>query len=126
MKTNPFLNAHVALPDMDVCCDGMTWNPHSVFAGVCLRHLVTGKETCGQFSAHLVRVEPGCALESHCHADNWEFHSVLSGSARCEVAGRTTEYGPGVCGVMPQGASHRVVAGDEGVYILATFVPAML
>jgi len=123
---NPFLHAHIALADDDMCCGNMVWNKHPVFAGVSLRHMVTGKETDGRFSAHLVRVDPGCALESHSHAENWEFHSVISGTARCEVAGRMTGYAPGVCGVMPQGVAHRVVAGDEEVYILATFVPAML
>ncbi|WBF67120.1 cupin domain-containing protein [Desulfovibrio subterraneus] len=126
MLNNPFLNSHIALADADICCSEVSWNAHPAFTGVALRHMVTSGHTQGRFSIHLVRVDPGCVLETHNHPDNWEFHSVVSGSARCELDGRITEYAAGVCGVMPQGVAHKVVAGDDGVFILATFVPALL
>ncbi len=126
MLNNPFLSGHVALAATDVCCEDVAWNRHPAFAGVSLRHLVTGSETQGQFSTHMVRVEPGCVLDTHRHGGCWEFHAVVAGNARCELADRKTEYGPGVCGVIPQDMPHRVVAGEHGVYILATFVPALL
>lgn len=126
MQNNPFVSGTIVLAEEDMPCTGMAWNQHPTFAGVRMRHMITGADTQGRFSVHLVWVEPGCSLETHRHEGNWEFHTVVQGSACCELAGRTTAYAPGVCGVIPMDTPHGVTAGEGGVCILATFVPALV
>ena len=57
------------------------WNKHATCPGVYLKHLVKGSETGGQFSCHLVKVEAGCEISEHIHANNWEIHEIVSGQA---------------------------------------------
>ena len=102
------------------------WNPHPAFAGVALKHLVTGADTDGAFSAHLVRLEPGAEIGAHSHGTNWELHQVTEGSGVCDLEGADLEYRPGTSAVMPMGKTHRVRAGGEGLRILAFFAPALL
>jgi len=102
------------------------WNAHPVFKGVWLKHLVLGKDTGGLLSCHLVRVEEGCEIGNHVHADSVELHEVLSGRGSCEVEGRETAYVPGICLVVPKGAPHKVSALDGDMYLLAKFAPALL
>ena len=45
----------------------INWNEHSKFKGVFLKHLITSVETDGNLSCHLVKVNPGCILDSHIH-----------------------------------------------------------
>ncbi len=101
------------------------WTPHPKFPGVAMRAVALAAETGGTFSQHQVRVDPGCAIGDHTHPDHWESHLVLSGGGEAEIAGRRAVYAPGTLGVMPRGALHRVGAGTETLYILATFVPAL-
>lgn len=100
--------------------------PHAKFKGVSLKHLVTGAMTGGQISSHLVRVEPGCVLDTHIHANNLEIHEVIAGSAKAMVGDKEVDYLPGVIGVLPAGISHRIAAGKDGIYILAKFTPALV
>jgi len=100
--------------------------PHSAFKGVSLKHLVRGEMTGGQISCHLVRVEPGCVLDTHTHPAQIEIHEVIYGDGVCELSGDKFDYKPGVVGVIPSGAVHRIVAGKEGLYILAKFTPSLL
>lgn len=104
----------------------LAWNPHPKFAGVSLRHLVTGKETGGHMSLHHVRIEPGCAIGDHSHAGQVEIHDVLTGAGTCTLAGRGIPYTPGVVGLMPADTVHRVEAGDAGLLLLATFSPPLV
>jgi len=100
--------------------------PHAKFKGVSLKHLVTGAMTGGLISSHLVRVEPGCVLDTHIHEKNLEIHEVISGSAKAMVGEKEVDYLPGVIGVLPAGVPHRIAAGEEGIYILAKFTPALV
>jgi quercetin dioxygenase-like cupin family protein len=104
----------------------LPWHPHPAFAGVALKHLVTGDGTGGAFSAHLVRLEPGAEIGEHVHETNWELHEVAGGSGECLLEARSIPYEPGRIAVMPQGAAHRVRAGRDGLCLLAKFVPALL
>lgn len=104
----------------------LLFEPHKKFTGVALKHLVTGKETEGQLSCHLVRVEPFCCLESHTHPAHLEVHEVVAGEGTYIIDGRKYFYQPGSIGVIPMDVSHRVEAGQEGLYILATFSPALV
>lgn len=117
---------------MVACTDGcatsaeLPWNDHPVFPGVALKHLVPGRDTGGRFSLHLVRVDRGCSLREHAHAENWELHEVVEGGGVCRFAGRDVTYAPGVCGVLPAGVAHEVQAGEQGLCLLAVFTPALL
>ena len=100
--------------------------PHAKFKGVALKHLVRGEQTGGLLSCHLVKVDPFCSLETHCHPDNLEIHQVISGTGECSLADVFTNYAPGMVSVIPQNIPHRVTAEEEPLYILATFSPALL
>lgn len=106
--------------------ESLPWNPHPKFAGVSLRHLVTGKDTGGRLSLHHVRINPNCAIGDHTHAGMVEIHDVLAGSGTCTLEGRVIPYAPGIVGVMPADQVHRVEAGSAGLLLLATFSPPLV
>ncbi|MDP2798165.1 MAG: cupin domain-containing protein [Methanoregula sp.] len=106
--------------------DSLPWNPHPKFAGVSLKHLVTGKDTGGRLSLHHVRIDPGCAIGDHAHAGMVETHDVIAGSGTCTLEGSVIPYAPGIVGVMPANQVHRVEAGDNGMLLLATFSPPLV
>jgi quercetin dioxygenase-like cupin family protein len=106
--------------------DALPWNPHPKFAGVSLRHLVTGSDTGGRLSLHHVRVDPGCAIGDHAHAGMVEIHDVISGEGTCVVDGERLQYLPGIMGIMPADTVHRLEAGDRGLLLLATFSPPLV
>ncbi|MCJ2165459.1 MULTISPECIES: cupin domain-containing protein [unclassified Pseudodesulfovibrio] len=116
----------IAGPDAPRGAAGLEWNAHPAFAGVSLKHLITGHETEGRFSAHLVRLEPGAEIGDHVHETNWELHEVAEGSGQCFLDGKCIPYEPGVVAIMPESASHRVQAGENGLCLLAKFMPALL
>jgi quercetin dioxygenase-like cupin family protein len=101
------------------------FTPHPAFKGVSLRDLVTGTDTHGGFSSHVVRVEAGCALKAHRHPDQDEQHLVLRGSGRLQFEGEARDYLPGTIAVMPRGHEHAVTAGPNGILLLATFTPPL-
>jgi mannose-6-phosphate isomerase-like protein (cupin superfamily) len=102
------------------------WNKHATFPGVYLKHLVKGDQTDGKFSCHLVKVEAGCELSEHIHANNWEIHEIVSGNASGYLEGNEMPYTPGTTAIIPAGSKHRVVAGDQDLYIRAKFIPALV
>jgi quercetin dioxygenase-like cupin family protein len=112
--------------DGDIQAGTLPWNPHPKFAGVALRHLVTGKDTGGRLSLHHVRVDPGCEIGDHAHAGQVEIHEVVAGEGACTVAGKEIRYVPGVIGVLPADTVHRVVAGEKGLLLLASFSPPLV
>ena len=119
---------HITLivPEKDITTESLPWNPHPKFAGVSLRHLVTGKDTGGRMSLHHVRIVPGCAIGDHAHAGQVETHDVLEGAGTCSLEGKRITYVPGVLGVMPADRVHRVDAGEKGMLLLATFAPPLV
>lgn len=100
--------------------------PHKAFKGVALKALVVGDMTGNAVSEHLVKVEPFCYLDSHEHPANLEIHKVIAGSGTVEIGDKTVEYIAGSIGVIPAGTTHKVTAGKEGLYILATFTPSLV
>ena len=115
---------HTPAGDRDAAA--LPWNAHPSFAGVALKHLVTGTDTDGALSCHLVRIDPGCRLASHVHAGQWELHEVVCGSGTAGLDGKDMEYRPGVIAVIPKGAPHEVTAGEEGLCLFAKFFPALV
>jgi|WetSurMetagenome_2_1015567.scaffolds.fasta_scaffold01114_13 quercetin dioxygenase-like cupin family protein len=116
----------VVLPGQTIVTESQSWNPHPKFAGIFLRHLVTGSNTGGRMSLHHVRIDPGYAIGDHIHAGQVEIHDVLAGAGSCTLAGTKIIYNPGVVGVMPADQVHRVEAGDKGLLLLATFSPPLV
>jgi quercetin dioxygenase-like cupin family protein len=100
------------------------WNAHPTFKGVYLKHLVTGKDTNGKFSCHLVKVEAGYEIGLHTHEGKWELHEVLEGSGECIIAGKKIPYHPEITAIIPENIEHRVKA-DQELYLLAKFIPAL-
>lgn len=104
----------------------LEWKAHPVYPGVALKHLLTGADTGGDYSLHLVRVDPGRAIEEHVHPDRRELHVVASGDGDCRAGDLRLAYAPGCCADIPAGQVHRVQAGPAGLVLLATFVPALV
>lgn len=119
-------NGSVTYTRGDESVGACAWNAHPRFVGVYLKDLVTGKGTNGGFSAHMVRIDPGCVLASHCHGDQWELHEVLGGEGVLELGGACHPYHMGRMAVIPKGEAHGVRAGEKGLTLLAKFIPALV
>lgn len=119
-------NGLVILPGGEHPSVDLPWRPHPAFKGVHLKHLVTGKDTEGRFSAHLVKVEPEREIGEHRHEGTLELHEVVQGRGVCHTRGLELDYRPGVVSLMPVAEPHRIVAGPEGLCLLAKFVPALV
>jgi quercetin dioxygenase-like cupin family protein len=104
----------------------MAWVPHPKFKGAFMKHLIKGADNDNRASCHLVRINPGCQLDDHIHEHEWEYHHVIEGEATGYLGGKEMAYTPGVIAVIPKGVVHKVVAGDSGLVILATFLQALL
>ena len=105
--------------------EDLVFNPHPTFSGVALKHLVSGQETENRLSCHLVKIDPNCCLGRHLHPDHLEIHEVIAGSGTFEIDTNTGSYSTGSVGIIPVGMTHKVVAGADGLFILATFSPAL-
>lgn len=108
----------------DIC--EADWVPHKKFSGVSLKNLIVASESSGEISYHIVRVEPGCELSTHTHENNMEIHEIISGSGTLYLDKTSHEYLPGNICVIPKNVVHKVVAGGEGLYLFAKFMPAIL
>ncbi|WDP93315.1 MAG: cupin domain-containing protein [Desulfobacter sp.] len=102
------------------------WLKHPQFDGVYLKHLIKGDETCGIFSSHIVKIDPNQCLKTHCHKDQVELHEVLDGSGIYGIAGQEHDYHPGKIALIPKGEDHMVLAGENGLILLAKFFPALI
>ena len=122
---NQFENGRLVLPEKCVEFAQLPWNQHPTFKGVALKHIVTAKDTNGQFSYHLVRIAPNCSIGEHIHATQLETHEVISGEGVCVNAGKTIDYKPGTISIMPANIKHEVNAGPKGLYLFAKFMPAL-
>lgn len=117
---------YVFSSQQNVEANTVPWNKHATCPGVYLKHLVKGDQTEGKFSCHLVKVEAGCEISEHIHANNWEIHEIVSGEALGYLEDREMPYTPGTTAVIPAGIKHRVVAGETDLYIRAKFIPALV
>lgn len=115
----------LVLPSTAISFADIPWSKHPAFEGVELKHIVTSKQTDGQFSYHLVRIAPGKKIGNHVHKTQLETHEVISGGGVCINAGAEIKYEPGVISILPMNIPHEVTAGSEGLYIFAKFMPAL-
>ncbi len=120
-----FNNGQFVLPEKEADFAGIAWSKHPTFEGVELKHMITARDTEGQFSYHLVRIAPACRIGSHIHETQLETHEVIKGSGSCVNAGSVISYAPGTISIMQAGAAHEVMAGAEGLYLFAKFMPAL-
>ncbi|HPA63715.1 MAG TPA: cupin domain-containing protein [Spirochaetota bacterium] len=102
-----------------------SWNPHPSFDGVYMRNLITSKDSGGKISCHIVRLEPGAELKPHMHEGKSETHEVLAGSGIFNLAGSDYSYEKGVAAFIPEDTIHSVKAGNDGIILLAKFVPPL-
>jgi quercetin dioxygenase-like cupin family protein len=101
------------------------FEPHPAFKGVRLKLAIAGAQTHGSFSSHLVQVDPGDSLLAHRHPDQDEQHVVLRGAGRLTLDGEVRDYAPGDVAVIPRGHEHAVMAGSDGIVLLATVSPPL-
>jgi mannose-6-phosphate isomerase-like protein (cupin superfamily) len=113
------------LKDATVTFDAIPWSKHPAFEGVELKHIITSERTDGQFSYHLVRIAPNKKIGSHIHEKQLETHEVISGTGVCVNDGVELPYEAGVISIFPIGVPHEVIAGDDGLYLFAKFMPAL-
>lgn len=98
------------------------WRPHKDFRGVYLKDVVTGDAAGGSFTAHLVRIDPECAIGMHSHPASIELHEVIAGGGTCVTPDGETAYAPGCVNVLERGERHEVRAGAEGLKLFAKFI----
>lgn len=103
----------------------LPWTKHPSFEGVELKAIVSGKETDGKCSYHLVRIAPNRKIGEHVHQTQMETHEVIAGSGLCVNGGTELVYAPGVVTILPRNVPHTVTAGDDGLYLFAKFIPAL-
>ncbi len=113
------------LPDTTVSFDSIPWSKHPTFEGVELKHIITSEKTGGQFSFHLVRIAPNKKIGNHTHEKQLETHEVISGAGVCVNDGVELPYEAGTISIFPVGVPHEVIAGDDGLYLFAKFMPAL-
>lgn len=113
------------LPEMSKSFESLSWNKHPTFDGVELKHIVTANDTNGEFSYHLVRIAPNKKIGNHVHSEQLETHEVIDGSGICINEGKKIDYTTGVISIMKMGTPHEVLAGNDGLYIFAKFIPAL-
>lgn len=113
------------LPQTTVEFSAVPWSRHPVFDGVELKHIITSENTNGQFSFHLVRIAPNKKISNHIHEKQLETHEVICGSGICVNNGTELPYNTGVISVFPMRVPHEVIAGEEGLYLFAKFIPAL-
>ena len=115
----------LSLPGGERAFADIPWSRHPAFEGVELKHILTSKETGGAFSFHLVRIAAGKKIGDHVHAAQLETHEVIAGVGVCISDGRELVYAPGVVSILPANVPHEVVAGEDGLFLFAKFIPAL-
>ena len=120
-----FLTGTVVFTNKEQKISDLPWNPHASFNGVYLKHLIEGKDTDNKLSCHIVKIDPGCVLDTHFHDGKIEIHEIIAGSGKMYLDNKEIDYAPGQICLIPANVPHRVVSGKEGMYILAKFYPSL-
>ena len=120
-----FNGGSLRLPEGKIDFNKISWNKHPIFEGVELKHIITSKDTGGDFSYHLVRIAANKSIKNHIHENQLETHEVISGFGKCINNGKCIDYEPGVISIMPAKIPQEVNAGPEGLYLFAKFFPAL-
>ena len=123
--TSIFDNGSIYLPDINGIIASEPWNKHVKFQGVCMKDIITGTGTEGAFSVHFVKIESRCSIGEHLHEGKAELHEIIAGSGNCFIDGKEVFYSPGDFALIPCDTLHSVTAGDNGLFLIAKFVPAL-
>ncbi len=99
------------------------WSAHPSFAGVELCTLVGPKASGNRIKVLLVHLAPRAEMRPHRHEREFEMHQVLDGAGELNLGGTRQYYRPGGIGLISPNVEHGVTAADEGLWLLATFVP---
>lgn len=120
-----FENGYLKLPNLTIDFGDIQWSKHPTFEGVELKHIVTAKQTNGQFSYHLVRIAANRKIGMHLHEKQLETHEVIAGSGVCSNDGVEMKYETGTISILQMNTPHEVIAGEDGLYLFAKFMPAL-
>lgn len=123
--TEPLEQGAVIFPDLEVRAAERPWYTPPAWKGVFLKDLVTGKETGGAFSYHLMRIERGSEIPDHDHETQWSWNVVLRGVGSFVLGGRRVPVEVGQTFITPPRVHHAVRAGDDEIVLLAIFAPAL-
>ena len=126
MISTNIANGIVHYTDRSENISEVEWAKHPKFKGVYLKHIIKGADTGGAFSSHLVKIDPDCCLENHCHENQLELHEVIEGDGSCQLIEERFDYHLGKMAIIPKEKSHMVQAGKNGLTLLAKFFPAMI
>ncbi len=121
-----FNEGKLSLPNKEILFSELAWNQHPTFEGVELKHIITSKDTNGEFSYHLVRIAPNKSIGLHVHENQLETHEIISGNGYAINNGEKLNYAPGIISIFPKNIPHEVYAGHDGLYIFAKFFPALV
>ncbi|MDD4137554.1 MAG: cupin domain-containing protein [Methanoregula sp.] len=116
----------VVFPNAETEANAKPWYSLPGCKGVFLKDLVTGKETGGKFSYHLVRVWKDSEVADHDHETQWEWNLIVSGKGTFIIGDKEVTIAPGQTFVTPPKNHHTVSAGHEDLSLLALFVPALV
>jgi len=129
MKSNTvfenFNHGILCLPTSEKDFQSIEWSKHPTFDGVELKHILTAKETNGQFSYHLVRIAPNMSIKNHIHETQLETHEVIAGTGTCVNDGVELTYVSGSISIFNTKIPHEVNAGADGLFLFAKFFPAL-
>ncbi|MEG0355755.1 MAG: cupin [Lachnospiraceae bacterium] len=120
-----FNQGKLCLPTFEKEFRSIEWSQHPTFDGVELKHILTAKDTSGQFSFHLVRIAPNKSIQNHIHETQLETHEVIDGAGTCLHDGVTLNYVSGTISIFGTKVPHEVNAGTEGLLLFAKFFPAL-
>lgn len=115
----------LVLPNVRVVFGDIAWYEHPCFEGVELKNIVTAENTNGLFSFHIVRIAPNKRIGLHIHEKQTETHEVIAGEGICINNGVELHYEAGTVSVFPMKIPHEVIAGENGLYLFAKFIPAL-
>lgn len=118
------VDGKLLLPEGSIKFDNIPWSKHPTFEGIELKNIITAKQTGGQFSFHLVHIAPNKKIGNHVHKEQLETHEVIAGSGICINNGVELTYETGVISFFCKDYPHEVIAGPDGLYLFAKFMPA--
>ena len=76
------------------------------------------REVCGQFSAYVVRMDPGQIKKPSFHKKGGELYYVLSGAGTADLDGKEYKLREGCFFRVPPGTVHQFTTGDESLSML--------
>lgn len=115
----------VLFPGLEIGAMEKPWDSYPAWNGVFLKDLVTGNETGGAFSYHLVRVSRNCEVADLDHETQWEWNAAIAGTGSFLHGREVPVVRPGQTFVAPPRTHHTVSAGSDELPLLALFVPAL-